>query len=163
EIKVKRGLASVPCVIPATVRATAKDETSLVVTAEFFHKGRLSGRARRSIPIEPVTAAPPTAPSPALLPATTGRAAIDTAAEPPSMTVSIHRWSDDGTFKWMLVLSRDARGTPGLPATLAGRSEPLGDPRAFLHAQLDKLADLPPGQHLRQFQGFGALLYKSAP
>jgi hypothetical protein len=174
-------------VLQATVRAEAAERESIDVVASFFHKGRFSGMARRTLAVEKAAkrgarkSASKTAAKqgsvrvPAAAGAasngdgeTRGAAVIDTRSEAPRMTVVIVPLGSvaTGDLLWRVEVDGDVEG---LPDRLHGSCALGAESHKFVREMYAQLAAAAPregstpAQHAALFQGMGDRLWEVTP
>jgi hypothetical protein len=145
-VLVRRDAASVPCVIPATVKPGGEQRVD--VTVVFSREDRWCGTAQRSFTDADAK--------------TTGTLAFVAEATAPDLTVHIHRDTQTPTkLYWLLCPAAAHRAyvteNVGAEATLPD------EPSAFVQALFKTAGTSPRGGHVAVMQGIGEVLWNLVP
>lgn len=146
-ILVRRDMASVACVLPATV--TAEGEARVDVTVMFSRDDRWCGTAQRTLTGDDDTP-------------TTGAVCCVSAAVAPDLTIHIHRDSvTPGRLHWLMSPAVAHRGL--VDGNLCGETRLEAEPSAFVRQLFKIAAGKQPGQHVGVMQGIGETLWAQTP
>jgi hypothetical protein len=153
EIVLRRNGTSVACTIHGVVSSACAAGQEVFLIATFSFQNRRCGFIRRSFTLGAAASPPSGTPL-----------AIDLAANPPVLTVSIFQIDPaaPGKLFWSLYVPPGLE-IPGMPQRLNDMIDLGVDPASFIGALYKAFPQFEPGTHLAIFRGLGEELWKKSP
>jgi hypothetical protein len=154
-IQVRRDRASVPALFSGVVK---EDAGQVDVELAFFHAGRFSGAAKRTLEIVKA----PIAEKIEISAETTGGLSIDRSAKAPSLTVKImSRGGPSGECVWAFDTAPHLRhigASNQMCTSLLGQA-----PQEYFNTKFRQCPQLPAGTHVGTLRGIGELIWDVVP